>query len=158
MSAVSALPFIMNSKPLELPDQIHNFFPQLSWSGCFTPETEKQWMHAVHVCAWVQVSVGAWSQHQAFPSTFFHLMSWRVSHRNYNLQISGVIRTARPWGPSDCLSPVLLWEAHTATPGFLMWVLEGTLGHACACSKCVTHGASCPAQFSSCLKGRNWDT
>lgn len=35
-------PAITNSKPLELSDQINNFFPKLSWSGCFTQETEKQ--------------------------------------------------------------------------------------------------------------------
>lgn len=78
---------------------------------------------------------GARSQHQAFPSTVFHLIFWRISHRNYNLQISSIIRTARPWDPSVCLSPVVRWKAHTVTLDFLMWVLEGTLGLACAGSQ-----------------------
>lgn len=51
--------------------------------------------------------------------------------------------------PGSLLSASPRWcrERHTATPGFLMWVLEGTLGLACACSKCVTRGASTQLNF-----------
>lgn len=88
-------------------------------------------MHVVHVCERLcgpEANIGV-------PSTVFHLIFWRISHRNYNLQISSIISTARPWDPSVCLSPVVRWKAHTATLDFLMWVLEGTLGLACAGSQ-----------------------